>query len=335
MATLLLICSFLQLSSQAFQLPQVVPRHQSPLWSSPSDSLLEGVRAEPQIDDELVPMIEELEALSDSAPEDDDTRFEPLLGLYDVSYIKSKTAKDNPVGGKWTRKNGIAQKILKTRRTFQHILPANTTTFTRPEAVGEAVNVVSLEALWGSVRLSVILRGDAVPLTQEERTNTTRVSQRLTTRAVKALFDAPRIVLGKRGRIVNINVGPKTSVLLDSTYVDDNLRIGMGGTSGTRFVFARCPDDDLEANEFRALLERKPAQKGKALIVLGAIASTGIYGATAKGLRVAGGAVGLISVLLGALIATSSGGIEDDDRSVQFRKEEEAKSGSAASTGAA
>ena len=316
---------------RAFQIPSTT-RIKSRVWSVSSTAIVEAVRTEPQNDTQLVPMIAALESNAESFSDDNPDRFKSLIGLYDVSYIKTTKPRDNPVGGKWTRKNGIAQKMLTTRRTFQHILPANTTTTCRWDAVGEAVNVVSLEALWGLLRLTVILRGDAVPLTLEERTNTSRVVQTLSPRAVKALFDPPRIILGRQGRFFNINVGPTTSVLLDTTFCDDKVRIGMGGTSGTRFVFARCADDDVEANEFRALLEKEPMQKSKALIILGALASIGTYGAVSKQLRFVGGAVGIAAALLGAAIATSSGGIEDNDRSVQFRKEEDVAAAAAAVT---
>lgn len=322
--TLLLITLLIAGATDAFHSPILTTR-QSRLWSTSKD-LFDAVQTDDSKNEtQLVSMIEGLEATNDNLDDTED-RFEPLIGLYDVSFIsKTKSMNNNPVGGKWTRKNGIAQKILKTRRTFQHILPVNTTTGPcDSRAVGEAVNVVSLEALFGLVRVTVILRGDAVPLTLEERTNTSRVVQPLSTRAVKALFDAPRVVFGRTGRFLNINIGPTSSVLLDTTYCDDNVRIGMGGTSGTRFVFARCPDDDVEANEFRALLQRRPTPKKKALAFLTLLASTSIYGAVAKGTRVLGGAVGLVSLLMGALIATSSGGIEQGDRSVEFRKQEDA-----------
>ena len=312
--------------SQAFQ-SSFMSRKETRPWLATSAGIIDAVRMEPKNDSQIAGMIEELESTAKPVLEDSPDRFLPLVGLYDVSFIKSTKPRDNPVGGKWTRKHGIAQKILKTRRTFQHILPANTTTARcRSDSVGEAVNVVSLEAFWGLLRVSVILRGDAVPLTMEERTNTSRVVQALSPLAVKALFDPPRIVLGKRGRLLNINVGPSTSVLLDTTYCDDKVRIGMGGTSGTRFVFARCADDDVEANEFQELLNRKPMQKKKMLALLGAVTLTAFYGAIGRGLRVSGGVVGIASVLVGILIATSSGGIESDDKSVQFRKEEDAVS---------
>ena len=262
--------------------------------------------------------------------------FDPLIGLYEVSYVKTARPKDNPVGGKWTRKSGLAQKLLRTRRTFQHILPVNTTGLGSligegREAVGEAVNVISLEALWGLLRLSVILRGDAIPLTLEERTNATRVVQPLSSFAVKALFDAPRIVVGKKGRILNINVGPQTSVLLDTLYCDNKLRLGMGGTSGSRFVFRRCPDDDEEANEFRSLLA-KPMKKRNPIACLGGIAALGVVGAVRGYFRMASGLLATFAVSLAALIAFSGGGIERDDMSIAMRKVKEQSSGVQRST---
>eukprot|EP00548_Thalassiothrix_antarctica_P014623 CAMPEP_0194173642 /NCGR_PEP_ID=MMETSP0154-20130528/7916_1 /TAXON_ID=1049557 /ORGANISM="Thalassiothrix antarctica, Strain L6-D1" /LENGTH=377 /DNA_ID=CAMNT_0038886755 /DNA_START=135 /DNA_END=1268 /DNA_ORIENTATION=- len=309
-----------------------------------SQELLEEVKKkeeeEEDNDDKIINLVQKLEEKSNNystnnEDESSNDRFKSLIGLYEVSYIKSKRQRDNPVGGKWTRKNSIAQKLLRTRRTFQHILPANTTTLVRnyynlsnaAESIGESINVISLEAFWGWIRLTVILRGDAIPLTLQERTNTSRVIQPLTSRAVKALFDPPRIVLGKTGKFFNINVGPTTSVLLDTLYCDEYLRIGMGGTSGTRFVFKRCLEakDEDEAKEFIPLLNRRPTSKRKALSVLGTLFTTGLYVSIIRRnalLRVTGGILGLLSFLLGSLIATSTGGIEQGDRSVEFRKEE-------------
>lgn len=299
---------------------------------SKTDELLDLVRSEvskePKTAARIGTIIDDLETTYKSPSDDSKDRFQNLIGNYNVSYVKSIQAGDNPVGGKWTRSNGIAQRILRTRRTLQHILPVNTTGIgasvsrNGETVVGEAVNVISLEALFGLVHLTVVLRGDAVPLTMEERTNATRVVQPLTSQAVKALFDSPRIILGKTGRIFNINIGPDSLVLLDTNYCDDKIRIGMGGTSGTRFVFARCSEGDDEAEEYMKLLQRKPAKKKKALLVLGAIASTGAYGAVAKGARLIGGTLCVASVLFGTLIATASGGIESNDRGVKYRKEE-------------
>jgi len=257
----------------------------------------------------------------------DSNRFDPLLGLYDVSFVKTTKEGDNPVGGKWTRKNGLAQKILSTRRSFQHILRVNETgcgaTRVRTatgytKVVGEAINVISLDALWGLIRTTIILRGDAIALNATERVTDT--CQPLSARAVRALFDAPRIVVGKAGRWLNINVGPKTSVVLDTPYVDDKVRIGLGGRSGTRFIFRRC--DDVEANEFRALLSRQPWSRRKTLIGLLGVAAASIYGSVmVRGIsRVVGGIASIVTLMAATLIAFSGGGIEADDRSVAEAK---------------
>jgi hypothetical protein len=312
----------------------------------------------------------------------DSNPFERLLGLYDVSFVKTTRTGDNPVGGKWTRPSGLAQRMLKTRRTFQHILPVNSTgcgarfacysNVDKQQAasssktsssssskssssssksrlfravVGEAVNVISLDALWGLLRLTVILRGDAIPLSDQER-NCSNNYQALSPLAVRALFDAPRIILGKTGRFFNVNIGPKTSVILDTLYVDDDIRIGLGGRSGTRFIFKKCSsssdDKDGEANEFRRLLSKRPMKKFKVLTALAAIAGFGLYGAffaqppqyyyshyyriigsgsgssTSSILlrRLLSGCVSLLAAALGALIAFSGGGIEANDQSV-------------------
>jgi len=172
--------------------------------------------------------------------------------------------------------------------------------------VGEAVNVVSLDA-FGLIRATVILRGDAIALNAK--------------RAVRALFDAPRIVFGKTGRWFNINVGPKTSVVLDAPYCDANVRIGVGGRSGSRFVFRRCGADDVEANEFRALLSKKPWSRRRTLTALLAITAASTDGAVVRrSLRLLGGAISLCSILVAALIAFSGGGIEAGDPSVDQSK---------------
>jgi hypothetical protein len=267
----------------------------------------------------------QVSAENDSNPK----RFDPLLGLYDVAFVKTVKEGDNPVGGKWTRKNGIAQKILKTRRSFQHILRVNETgcgaTHVRlasgcdAKVVAEAVNVVSLDALWGRLRATVILRGDAIALNATDRVTDTW--QPLSALAVRALFDAPRIVLGKSGRWFNIHIGPKTSVVLDTTFVNDQVRIGLGGRSGSRFIFRRCDADELEANEFRALLSRRPWSRKKTLSILLVAAQASTYvAATRKSARLLGFCFTALTLLVAALIVFSGGGIEADDQSVAAAK---------------
>lgn len=252
-------------------------------------------------------------SMSDANDEED--AESDFLGLYEVAFVKTIKDGENPVGGAWTRKSGILGKLFKQRRSFQHILGRNETGLSKGTfaASGEVVNVVSLSMFWDIIRTTVILRGDILPLTPTERGEDKYGN--LTKLAVRADFDSPRIVFGRRGRMVNLNVGPKTSLVLDTPYVDDKVRIGVGARSGTRFVFRRCSVTDDEANEFRRLLQRKPANKVKLVALLSSVSAAGVFG-VAKGFRVVGSTLASLSLLSTLLVTLSGGGIESGDKSV-------------------
>jgi len=289
---------------------------------------------------------------------DDPKRFNPLLGLYEVAKVLSKNKRENPVGGKWTRKSGLAQKIFRTRKTFQHILPYNSTGLARYDeetAVAEAINVISLDSPDGLLRATVILRGDVIPLHMQElkEMNTNRKIDLLTNLAVRANFDPPRIFLGKRMLVrpnefnyIALQIGPVSDVVLDTSFNDKNVRIGMGGTSGTRFIFKRTTDN--EAREYASLLQQPLAQKRKLLGIMTSVFAVCNYVAFGNGIKVAvamspksrllapliaslkvansvvgglirliAGATGLVAGLTALLVAFSSGGIEREGMQVQ------------------
>jgi hypothetical protein len=253
-----------------------------------------------------------------------------VRGLYEVAHVKTVKAGENPVGGKWTRQDGLVQKVFRSRRSFQHILGINETgrgrhTITTKnkkgsssrtmDVLGEAVNVISLSAFWGALRATVILRGDIVGLDASERT-LPELYQPLSPNAIRALFDSPRIVLGRKGKFCNWSLGPQTTVVLDAPYVDDQIRLGLGARSGTRFVFRRCSPSDIEANEFRELLYRKPLGRIPILAVLGSLSYAAARRRTPVGIAVA-----ILSLLIGLLFGTSGGGIERNDRSFADSKQ--------------
>ena len=66
-----------------------------------------------------------------------------------------------------------------------------------------------------------------------------------------------------------LQIGPKSSVVLDTTYCDEQVRIGMGGNSGSRFVFTAT--DSLEAKEYGSLLKLPYVKKWKLLAQLGTV----------------------------------------------------------------
>jgi hypothetical protein len=180
--------------------------------------------------------------------------------------------------------------------------------------VAEAVNVIAFDALFGLIRMTVILRGDAVPMADTPSPNNSSSSKpllpNLSNLAVRAYFDPLRIVFGKKRRLINVNIGPTSSVVLDATYFDSKvLRIGMGGTSGTKFVFARCSEDDEEAKEFLPLLQRKPVSKRKDAMILHSIAGTAIFGALERGFQVTYSSAAVTSLLSLGMMILSSGGI--------------------------
>ena len=47
----------------------------------------------------------------------------------------------------------------------------------------------------------------------------------LSSETIKVLFDQPRVFFGASG-VLNFEVGPNTTVYLDTTYLDDRVRIG-------------------------------------------------------------------------------------------------------------
>ena len=296
--------------------------------------------------------VSELEALTVPIQDvgESDERFKPLVGLYEVDKVLSTNKKENPVGGKWTRNNSLAQMLFKTRATFQHILPLNSTGLTKNSAVGavaEAINVISLDALGGMFRIWIVLRGDAVPLRRDELTdmNSNRTLTPLSNLAVRALFDQPFICFAKRKRRTGeyshlpIRLGPESSVVLDTTYCDEYVRIGMGGTSGTRFVFTRT--EDATATEYESLLSLGTVPRWKLLRNTGLALSASMYAAMGfvgfdrlkaftiyalrctsntrlfgpclkVGLRTVGVLMSILSGMAFTIVAFGSGGIERD-----------------------
>ncbi|KAG7368090.1 hypothetical protein IV203_030833 [Nitzschia inconspicua] len=266
----------------------------------------------------------------------DPTLFHPLLGHYNVSYTLTTRPKDNPVGGKWTR-------WWKVRRTLQHILPARPTNSNMTEAatpsIGQVVNAIRLDLLWGIIGIWVLLRGDAIPLSQDlaEKTaagkdvatpskGSPALLPNLSNRTVRVYFDKPRIGFrlfrgGTNDRRVVLervlSIGPTSSVVLDTPYVDNRIRLGRGGTSGSQFVFARVSEEDEEAIEgwkwVLAESTRNVMNKNQAMLRVGILGliSTVVYKQFKRTIfRWVSGASAIGSALVLAWLALSTGGIE-------------------------
>eukprot|EP00978_Attheya_sp_CCMP212_P023229 scaffold70598_cov60-Attheya_sp.AAC.6 len=309
---------------------------------------------------------------SDDVNEEDEElnrRFKPLLGLYNVMYVLSKKAGENPVGGKWTRRARSEKKSasqgrtmessrvgwLALRHAYQHLLPIEESNSTNhivsKTAVARAVNVIVLDILWNRFRIHVLLEGLAIPLfsnapKNQADTNTNLVAnttnvvtaEELSNLAVEAKFDSPRILFSRpKGRkeesgeykvLMHVQLGPKSSVILDTTHVDDRIRIGKGGTSGTRFIFGRVPSSKtFQATEYQSLLLQKPNPLRKRGLVarLGLGSTLGTVGGIMAGpfriVKILAWTFAAVSTLLLIPILFSTGGIEEDDDDAQRQKE--------------
>lgn len=303
----------------AAQVPPTRHRHTSRVHASTSDEASQQVdRLLRLVDTKKVDVAangQEIKSIVQSleqAPHD--VNFTALVGNYNVTHVIPSQPNDKPVGGKWSR--GPAQALLTTRRTLQHLLAPKAV-----HSVAEAVNVISLSALRDAFRIHVILRGDAYQLTEKERLDIVKERQTpggLSSRAVRANFDAPRIVLVRHNSsLLNLSVGPPSSVVLDTPYCDDRIRIGKG-SRGSWFVFKRCFDE--EANEWKPWIAERPVAKSKALAVLAGSFGVGLVGCNYKGLwRVGGIVLSILSISAGVVIGFSTGGIEQDDNSKESR----------------
>ena len=114
-----------------------------------------------------------------------------------------------------------------------------------------AVNLVLLSFLFRLLTVAVVLRGDCDFLDDDEREEITKKRQvdggGLSDLCVRARFDSPLIrvcLFGWRGPGVTLRIGPSSRVILDASYVDDQLRIGK--------VRVRVPRAMREATKRRA-----------------------------------------------------------------------------------
>ena len=130
--------------------------------------------------------------------------------------------------------------------------------------------------IFNCIPLAVILKGVANAINEDERSNLTRkFGQALTPATVQADFNPPLIVVGslKKKKILGIfpwllfNAGPKSNVILDTPYLSENLRLGVGAR-GSTFVFKRLSDDDDAATDYISATEHLPLSQLKLSIRL-------------------------------------------------------------------
>jgi len=261
---------------------------------------------------------------------------DPLLyGNYDVSFVSSgNEQRGNPAGGGY--RGGLGKLLFDSRGVYQHIVKATDDADDRPIVINYIVGK-AFKAFF----LSVILRGRAQALTEEQRK---ALGASLGPSTVKAEFEPPLLGVSldvNKPPLFSLRVGPPSSVVLDTPSVTPKVRLGRG-SRGSLFVFTRCPQDDpADASDAykRVLLDERGPLKGRrvglALSVLGACAARLAWTSLSKAvsatamaksalidaaMRAAFGLAGLVSLLglaapsffVGLFLLFSKGGILDD-----------------------
>jgi hypothetical protein len=133
-----------------------------------------------------------------------------LYGNFDVAFVatsKAQAQEGNPAGGRF--RGRLGRFLYRNEGLYQHILrDVNGRTL--------AINYIRGK-LFSRLPLSVILRGVATPLPPSERAAlTAKYGTPLSAGTVRADFEPPLVTVGEIG----LRVGPPSSVVLDTPYVD-------------------------------------------------------------------------------------------------------------------
>lgn len=175
-----------------------------------------------------------------------------LLGNYEVSYVSSGgNQKGNPAGGNFRGK--IGQKIYQTLGLYQHILEPCSQSGESSEP--RVINFIE-GRLFGFLSLFVVLVGRASAIGAAElagiNLGVPQGAPMLSLGgAVRASFEPPLLALSlpRTKTLLTFQVGPVSSVVLGTQYVDEALRTGVGAR-GSLFLFRRLVSrEELEKSD--------------------------------------------------------------------------------------
>ena len=194
-----------------------------------------------------------------------------LLGNYEVSYVSSGgNQKGNPAGGNFRGK--IGQKIYQTLGLYQHILPGESPSEPR------VINFIE-GRLFGLLSLFVVLVGRASAIGAAElagiNLGVPQGAPMLSLGgAVRASFEPPLLALSlpRTKTLLTFQVGPVSSVVLGTQYVDEALRTGVG-SRGSLFLFRRLHGEELEKSD---AWKRVVASAGSRPLRVQSVAKTGL-----------------------------------------------------------
>jgi len=171
---------------------------------------------------------------------------ELIYGNYEVSYVgvgKSQRNEGNPAGGRF--RGRLGRFLYRNDGLYQHVLKPSS-----PSGNIGVVNYIS-GRIFGLLPLSIVLYGRAAPLSKEFvdalNQNITEDALKLSSDGViQAFFDPPLLSLANK---LTVKIGAASSVVLDSPYVDAQLRTGVG-SRGSLFIFRRLvTESEIEISE--------------------------------------------------------------------------------------
>lgn len=233
-----------------------------------------------------------------------------LYGNYDVSYVGTgKSQRGNPAGGRY--RGTVGRFLFQNEALFQNIIEGENTTI--------VINIVRGK-IFSFLPFRVILYGLATVLNTTERSRLTqKYGTILSPGTVRAEFQPPLLCVGGALNSLRstLRIGPPSSVVLDTPYVDENVRLGVG-SRGSTFIFKRTSDPT--ANEWREWMAVKPLrakQFGVQLCALGLVLSLGVssFIQTFVKLPILGNVFKFIGATVGAVgvfLFMSKGGIIED-----------------------
>lgn len=184
---------------------------------------------------------------TDTAVNDDDDRMlnSPLMfGEYDVSYTATGSKQyGEPAGGRF--RGALGRAVFQTRSVRQNIYS--------PNIVENVVEFSILGRINGRVSLLGTFRKFVKNDETENVSNGDANTIADTSNTVRADFEKPKIELSVgKSRSMTIRLGPTSTVVLKTPYVDERVRLGIGGR-GSLFVFKRInnnmqksTDDDVK-----------------------------------------------------------------------------------------